>query len=459
MKKMKTSIRNGDVWLDTDGHPIHAHGGGFLKEGEYYYWFGEDRRGRNRVSCYRSNNLTEWEYRGNVLTLDARFEGLDMRTDPRLITDPDNGIGANIERPKVLRNPKTGTYVMWMHWENGRDYKDARCAVAVCDTVDGEYVYRGSFNPIGQMSRDCTLFQDDDGTAYFISAARDNADLIVYRLSEDYLSIDEQVRTLWPGQFREAPAMCKKDGVYFLLTSACTGWLPNQGKYAYSRQIDGRWSSLRNFGGSTTYDSQPAFILPVHGSESTTYLYVGDRWDPSDYFNSRYVFLPLLFSDETTLALNWADQLEIDAEKGTAAGIVHAKEQFRLRTAFGSCFTAHAEQDEITAEQLSYKNEGQVWQEEPADGEWVRIRNKGNGKYLQASRTVTGCEEKWTVTATAFSESGQEWRRVDFEGGKCQYVHRFSKRRLCFSREQGLYLSADDSGKRGQTFLKIPKYS
>jgi len=85
------------------------------------------------------------------------------------------------------------------------------------------------------MSRDCTLFQDDDGTAYFISAARDNADLHIYRLSDDYLSIDEHVKTLWPGQYREAPAMIKREGIYFLVTSGCTGWTPNQAKYGFGQ--------------------------------------------------------------------------------------------------------------------------------------------------------------------------------------------------------------------------------
>lgn len=232
------TIENGVPWTDTDGNPIHAHGGGFLKVGEYYYWFGENRHGRRKVSCYRSKDLKTWEFRGDVLTLDSRFEPVYYRTDPLLepVVDGEKPpLGATIERPKVLYNEETGLYVMWMHWENGRDYHEARCAVATSPTVDGEYVYHGSFRPIGHMSRDCTLFQDDDGTAYLISAARDNADLHIYRLSDDYLSIDEHVKTLWPGQYREAPAMIKREGIYFLVTSGCTGWTPNQAKYGFGQ--------------------------------------------------------------------------------------------------------------------------------------------------------------------------------------------------------------------------------
>ena len=99
---------------------------------------------------------------------------------------------------------------MWMHWERPNDYREARCAVAVCDTIDGDYTYLGSFNPLGYMSRDCTLFKDDDGTAYFISAANNNADIHIYRLTDDYLAIDSLVQILWPGQWREAPVVFKK---------------------------------------------------------------------------------------------------------------------------------------------------------------------------------------------------------------------------------------------------------
>ncbi|UUZ86142.1 family 43 glycosylhydrolase [Paenibacillus sp. P26] len=296
--------------------PIHAHGGGMLQAGEYVYWFGENRVGRRRVSCYRSANLKDWEFRGDVLTLDSPFEKIATRTDPALLTDQETGGGANIERPKVIYHPGTGKYVMWMHWENGKDYTAARCAVATCDTVDGDYVYHGGFSPVGHMSRDCTLFVDDDGTAYFISTARDNADLHIYRLSEDYLAIDEHVKTLWPGQYREAPALVKRSGVYFMITSGCTGWHPNQGKYGYAESITGRWSGLYDLGGPTTYDSQPAFILPVQGRETTNYLYIGDRWDAKDYYQSSYVVLPLEFTGTIGLSLPWTDTLSVDRSSG-----------------------------------------------------------------------------------------------------------------------------------------------
>ncbi|MFE1348668.1 family 43 glycosylhydrolase, partial [Streptomyces sp. NPDC058757] len=176
------TVTNATRFTDPAGNPVHAHGGGVLKVGSYYYWFGEDRNADNSfryVSAYRSTDLKTWEFRNHVLT---------QETDPELR-------GANIERPKVVHNAATGQFVMWMHKEgSATDYSEARAAVAVSSTVDGDYSWRGSFRPLGHMSRDITTFVDTDGTGYMISAANENADLHVYRLTPDYTGIDAQVQ-------------------------------------------------------------------------------------------------------------------------------------------------------------------------------------------------------------------------------------------------------------------------
>jgi hypothetical protein len=53
-----------------------------------------------------------------------------------------------------------------------------------------------------------------------------------YTLSEDYLTVDwQQSYPFAQGYAREAPALLKTEGVYFMLTSSQSGWNPNQGKY------------------------------------------------------------------------------------------------------------------------------------------------------------------------------------------------------------------------------------
>lgn len=91
------TITNGTQFTNTSGNPLHAHGGGVLKVGSYYYWFGENRNADNTfryVSAYRSTDLKNWQFRNHVLT---------EATDPELET-------ANIERPKVMYNAATGKW-------------------------------------------------------------------------------------------------------------------------------------------------------------------------------------------------------------------------------------------------------------------------------------------------------------------------------------------------------------
>lgn len=236
------TVQNGIQFKDTNGNVIHAHGGGVIKVGSYYYWFGENRNADGTfkaVSCYRSSDLKTWEFRSDILTKNSATE-LNV---------------SNIERPKVIYNSSTGKFVLWMHWENGVDYGQARTAVASSSTVDGSYTYHGSFRPLGYDSRDMTVY-NDNGTAYLISATSVNADMNIYKLTPDFLGVDSLVKTLWAGQYREAPAMFKRGSVYFLVTSGATGWDPNQGKYATASSITGTWSGLSNFGDGTTYDSQ-----------------------------------------------------------------------------------------------------------------------------------------------------------------------------------------------------------
>ncbi|HLP04425.1 MAG TPA: family 43 glycosylhydrolase [Paludibacter sp.] len=282
-------IENGSHLTDTQGNPIRAHGGGFLKVGKYYYWIGENRENGVLVSCYRSMDLLNWEFRGDLLTCQSHPE-LDK---------------ANIERPKVIYNELTGQFVMWMHYEYNHDYSYARAAVAVSTDIEKPFTFIKNFRPLGNMSRDCTLFNDGHGGAYFLSSARENYDMIMYKLTDDYLDIKEQVATLWPGGHREAPALVKHGDYYFMITSGCTGWTPNQAKYAYAKNIRGPWSELIDLGNATTFESQPTFILPVENNKSTSYIYIGDRWNAKQYANSSYVFLPLEFRNETQLELKW----------------------------------------------------------------------------------------------------------------------------------------------------------
>lgn len=51
----------GEVWNDTEGNPVNAHGGGILYHDGTYYWYGEYKKGKTVLpdwatwECYRTD--------------------------------------------------------------------------------------------------------------------------------------------------------------------------------------------------------------------------------------------------------------------------------------------------------------------------------------------------------------------------------------------------------------------
>lgn len=434
---------NGIQWSDVDGRAIQAHGGGMLKVGEDYYWFGENRNPDGTffaVSAYRSRDLQRWEHAHDVLTMNS-----DGDLQP-----------ANIERPKVVYNASTGKYVMWMHWENGRDYGEARAAVASSDTVDGDYTYHGSFRPLqdtgvvdhdkpGYMSRDCTLFVDDDGTGYFLSASNENYDLHLYRLSSDYLSIERREALLFEGGHREAPALFKRGNVYFLLTSGSTGWSPNQAQYATSTSLGSGWSNMRNVADGTTFHSQSTYVLPVEGSGGTSFLYLGDRWAGAwsgRVNDSSYVWQPISFPSDTSMEMTWSNTVEIDAEAGVVSGAVNTFAFVNKRSGLALSVEGPASEDGADVVQRELADQASPQWRFNYDGEGhFRLTNEDGGKVLD----VPDESEEPGVAVHVWEDLGgdnQGWLLIDL--GEGEYRVR--------NKKSGLYLGvvagATNSGAR-----------
>lgn len=350
------SFRPGQPWPDTDGVHINAHGAGFLFHNGTYYWFGEHkvegRRGNNAwvgVRCYSSTDLYNWKNEGVAL--------------PVVSDNPyhDLAAGCILERPKVIYNPKTDKFVMWFHLElKGQGYRAARCGVAVSDNPIGPYTYLQSFRPNagvwpenipderkktlpdieqirfsggsvpegytleqlnifardfqgGQMSRDMTLFVDDDGRAYHIYASEENSTLHISLLADDFLAPAGRCIRVFEGRYMEAPALFKHNGRYYLMMSGCTGWAPNAARSAVADSIWGPWKELGNpcigENADKTFFSQSTYILPVHGKKDA-FIYIGDRWNPENAIDGQYIWLPILLK-ENRFEIRWLEQWDL----------------------------------------------------------------------------------------------------------------------------------------------------
>jgi len=343
----RTTIRSGELWPDDSGQHINAHGGGVLHYGDTYYWFGEHKSDWTSdalvgVTCYSSKDLLNWHNCGVALSV-SQEQGSDIER------------GCILERPKVIYNPTTKQFCMWFHLElKGRGYDAARYGVAVADRPEGPYrflysqrsdagIWPVEFRPEhqtildtlgtfhykdwtpawreavdkglivkrdfagGQMSRDMTLYVDDDGKAYHIFSSEENLTLHIAELTEDYLHHSGRYTRVAPAGHNEAPAIFKHQGTYWMITSGCTGWAPNEARMFSAPSIWGPWTqhpnSCRGPKAELTFGGQSTFILPV----GDQYIFMADIWRPRRPSNARYIWLPIEFEDGKPI-VRWQDE-------------------------------------------------------------------------------------------------------------------------------------------------------
>ncbi len=295
------TIQNGQLWKTDTNATVQAHAPGFVRVGDIWYMVGENRARQwsPDVNLYSSTDLVHWKFEKNIIQ--------------NYVSTPDLGWTRMIERPKLLYNPKTEKFVVWCHYESS-NYGASEAACFECDSVNGAYTYIWGGRPLNIKSRDCNVFQDTDGTAYFISTTEENQHLGLFRLDENYREAVEHTR-LFASQQREAPAIIRIGNRYFMFNSACSGWDPNQCKMAYSTKLESGWTSLANIGNDIAFDTQAAAILEIKGTKTTTYLYVGDRWQDSGLPESKTIIFPIEFSG-TRCTFTYHERFDINFVTG-----------------------------------------------------------------------------------------------------------------------------------------------
>lgn len=314
-------------WLDTDGNVINASDGGVIYVDGVYHWYGMAFRplpfaGKGQggqatttgVVMYASRDLMTWTYEGVILP---------CSTDPA-----DDLYGPmRFERPKIIYNDRTKQFVLWCHYvkhpgDHGFTPGTADAGVAVCDTVNGQYRWLGYKRPIDDRGfvRDCTLFKDQDGSAYFIydrhvgeDFAGDRCQYIV-KLTEDYLDFTQESMRLDAAYWREAAAVVHHGGYYYMITSDLTSWAFNQAKYFRAPSIWGPWEDMGDpcIGDEdhTTFHSQTTNIFRVEGRENL-FIHMAERHNTKNFLHSSYVWLPIQFLPGGRLQLSYRKEITL----------------------------------------------------------------------------------------------------------------------------------------------------
>ncbi len=265
-------------------------------------------------------------------------------------------------------------------------YTRAGMGFAVSDTPYGPFklinvqrmnYVEGNYDSSKGMARDMNVFVDDtdinkDGVkdAYAIYSSEENAHMYVSLLNADYtgpaaggnggtvtfgngsttmpgpaaegnqkmITLEDgtkiqafEARVLGSNTSREAPAVFKYHGYYYMITSGTSGWKANAARYFRAKNIYGPWEALGDpckGTSSTTFVSQPTAVIPVDAAKGK-FIYMGDRWNysltddkgntDSAHWDSGYVWLPITINRDYTITieneadwnLSWFENIDV----------------------------------------------------------------------------------------------------------------------------------------------------
>ncbi len=313
------AVQNDVFWKDTSGNPIFSQGGGVLKVGNTYYWYGAKYNGAvtyynnpsagmnsdtslNAITAYSSTDLVHWKFEGNVMAAS------------------DVGGGGWVGRIGVAYNANTGKYVLVSQL-------NSELMFATSSTPNGHFTLAGTQSSIGNvvnnMSGDQSVFVDDDGQAYLaFSNKSGRSHLYVARLRpSDFLQVEPAANIYNSSSGgREGNIMFKHAGSYYFCSSDLHGWNASHTYCITSSKVASSYSSefvMQGTDADFSHVTQSGLAFPVNGSSGSFVVFGGDRW--SDFAGNGIGYndwVPVTFNG-TTPIFHSLSQWNLDAAAGT----------------------------------------------------------------------------------------------------------------------------------------------
>ena len=318
------SIRPGQVWLDTEGKRIQAHGGSVIVVDGTYYFYGENKEktdGENGiwhwgVRAYASKDLYNWEDKGLIIPPEPEDETSSLHPSSMM------------DRPHIIYNARTKKYVAWLKimQKNGEQTE----TVLTADRYLGPYTkVREGLRPLNMSAGDFDLAVAPDGKAYYYFE-RVHSETICADLTEDYTDVTGYYSTHFPHPHppyvREATAHFVRNYKHYLLTSGTTGYMPNPSEAAVADTWHGPYRVLGNphpgDKTNTSFHSQISSVFKVPGKKDL-YIACGDRWRPEHMdipYESYEKLYDMLFDPEADRAeaLKLAEKFPQDIRANTS---------------------------------------------------------------------------------------------------------------------------------------------
>jgi len=284
MNTPRDSFRPGEVWLDTNGNRIQAHGGSIFFENDTFYWYGENKEHTTPgsgnwhwgVRAYSSTDLYNWDDLGLII--------------PPVLDDPASPLhpAQKMDRPHILFNERTGKYVCWLKIMGEDNEQTQASTVLVADSLLGPYeTVQTGLRPLGMDAGDFDLVIDPDTKKGYYFFEKVHTDLVCAELTDDYTDVSGVSSTHFhhsgPPFNREGPAHFMRDGVHYLVTSSTTGYFPNPSEFARADNFHGPWTVVGNAHptdqSGTSFRSQVSSVFR-HPAKNDLYIALADRWLP-----------------------------------------------------------------------------------------------------------------------------------------------------------------------------------
>ena len=275
---MYRSIKPGQLWLDTKGEQIQAHGACVYYENGTYYWIGEDKTHTRKkgkiwtwgIKMYSSKDLCNWTDEGHIIE--------PTPDDKKSIFHPNR----RMDRPHILKNEKTDKYVLWLKYCD-----KMHASVLTADNLKGPYtIVEEKYHPYGTKFGDFDLAKDEANGQGYLFFEADHDKVIACRLSEDYCHVEGEPVYIYKDQkpplTREGITHMVRNGKHYILSSGMTGYVPNPSEVAVADDFLGPYTVQGDphvdDESSASFNSQISGVFKIEGKDQ--YIAIADRWVP-----------------------------------------------------------------------------------------------------------------------------------------------------------------------------------
>jgi hypothetical protein len=395
------TIHNDFFQCDLDGNKVLTRSGCLSKFGETYYWYGCDAAMTNQT-CYSSDDLLHWKNHGNMLTASRGTNRMD-----------------------VIYNDSTKKYVMVMKWETpGSEWCNR--GIATSESPTGPFTKLFDSTVYGANTGDMSVFQDDDGKAYYCWEVWNNGatSQAFALMTWDYTGLEKKIQS-WNASDREANCIMKRRGMYYYLTSKMVGIDPSETQYWTAPKIEGPWTTrlvpiiAPGDANRKSWDTQVDFVFAFKGTEDTVQMYCGDRWvKPHPERNGDYVWLPITFTPKDSVVVDYYMDWEVDPDRGVWRPIEDKRNLALNKTATASSTSGNNSPGNVTSPATWRNYYNTKWVSASSDPQWITV---DLGSAMDVNRVILKWDDNYAKSfKIQVSTDNTEWTDVfsTTKGGK-----------------------------------------